>query len=98
MQQRGKFARLHDAKFGTILGGFRLLICERLGWQPLGFAMSSSSFLAVEKEFKLPTEALSILHDNGGRHAIHFGVSSHDDPSHESLGGRLKAVLVGSGC
>ncbi|KZL63646.1 hypothetical protein CI238_11557 [Colletotrichum incanum] len=44
----------------------RILMCERIGWLPVGFAMSRSSFLSVETAFRLSPAMLPIFETNNG--------------------------------
>lgn len=64
----------------------RLLLCERIGWQPLGFAMSRSSFLAMEKAFGLPEEMLPLIAGNSGTHYWSFQHDDERDKSPTSIG------------
>jgi hypothetical protein len=84
--QKGRFAELNQTKPSKRQGGFRLLICERLGWRPLEFSMSRDSFLALEKEFELPVETLPTLNMNGGHHFCRFKYSDPDKTTIESMG------------
>jgi hypothetical protein len=61
-----------EIRSDRFLGGIRLLICERIGFRPMGFAMSERSFLAVEKAFGLPDGALAVLNSNAGEHSVSF--------------------------
>ncbi|OBT65658.1 hypothetical protein VE03_05529 [Pseudogymnoascus sp. 23342-1-I1] len=76
LYQRGKFTQPNHAQLGKSNGAIRLLICERLGWRPLGFAMNKRSFLAVEKAFGLPTGTLPLLDQNRGEHSCQFKLSA----------------------
>ena len=67
-------------------GAIRLLICERLGWRPLGFAMSQSSFLAVETAFQLPIGTLQTLDISSGEHSCQFKFPPTDSKVAESVG------------
>ncbi|KFY40244.1 hypothetical protein V494_03599 [Pseudogymnoascus sp. VKM F-4513 (FW-928)] len=76
LYQRGRFTQPNHAHLGKSNGAIRLLICERLGWRPLGFAMSDKSFLALEKAFGLPTGTLPLLGQNRGEHSCQFKLSA----------------------
>jgi hypothetical protein len=39
---------------------------------PLGFRMSQSSFLAVERAFGLPNDTLAVLSSNAGEYSARF--------------------------
>ena len=75
-----------NTQLGKPDGGIRLLICERPGWQPLGFAMSQSSFLAVERAFQLPIRTLLTLNSNSGEHSCQLKFSPDDSEVAESVG------------
>ena len=84
LSQKGPFAPPHAQSFGDASATIRILICERLGWKPLGFAMSKDSFLAVEKAFSLPAESLPTLANDEGVHTFHLEVTK-DSNSVESM-------------
>jgi hypothetical protein len=73
--QTGKFAKPNSQHIDRQTGetrGIRLLLCERIGWQPLGFSMSKESFLAVEAAFGLPAETLPLIWSNRGQYHYDF--------------------------
>ncbi|KAI5457568.1 hypothetical protein BGZ63DRAFT_494864 [Mariannaea sp. PMI_226] len=70
--QKGQFASRTPASI-------RVLMCERVGWVPLGFAMSKRSFLSVEGAFGLPPEALPILNLNRGQEYYNATFNSGDN-------------------
>ncbi|PVF97439.1 hypothetical protein CPB86DRAFT_874182 [Serendipita vermifera] len=48
--------RIPQLEGNDILGGVRVLVCERLGW--LGCSLAKDSFVATEKAFQLPADTL----------------------------------------
>jgi hypothetical protein len=80
LEHKGDFGLHHDGKGGVLNGGIRLLICERLNFTPLGFRMSQSSFLAVERAFGLPDDTLAVLSSNAGEHSARFINLSSEAP------------------
>ncbi|PZD24856.1 hypothetical protein A1F96_08974 [Pyrenophora tritici-repentis] len=72
LHQRGRFFQPTDSRLGKEEGSIRLLICERVKFQPLHFGLSKASLLAIEDKFGLPIEMLPIFKFNGGGHSYYF--------------------------
>ncbi|EXF83649.1 hypothetical protein CFIO01_00791 [Colletotrichum fioriniae PJ7] len=70
LRQQGKFssAGRHPRPMAQV----RILLCERLGFRPLQFAMSRESFLSVERAIGLPSVSLPILNGNTGTQHAHL--------------------------
>ncbi|KAI1122366.1 hypothetical protein F5Y10DRAFT_254195 [Nemania abortiva] len=67
-------------KFGSgLVPTIRLLFCDRIGWKPLGFAMSGSSYIALEEGFGLGHQVLPLLSKNPGQHSCRLKYSSAGD-------------------
>jgi hypothetical protein len=86
LHQRGRFVRPTNSRLGKEEGSLKLLVCERVGFLPLKFGMSKASFLAVEKEYGLPTEMLPFFKFNGGGHSYYFRHMASHDSKPEQLG------------
>jgi len=80
--RKGQFAAPYGST-GRVSGGgpgcIRLLMCEREGWQPLGFPMSQASFVAVEKAFSLPRATLPLVFRNAGMEYYRVGFGRSED-------------------
>ncbi|KAI0395137.1 hypothetical protein F5Y17DRAFT_457340 [Xylariaceae sp. FL0594] len=65
-------------RFGSPSPGpsIRLLFCDRVGWKPLGFALSVESYLALEDVFGLGDQVLSLISKNAGQQMCRLGYSS----------------------
>ncbi|KAK0622596.1 hypothetical protein B0T14DRAFT_150500 [Immersiella caudata] len=61
------------------LSCIRILMCERLGWQPPRFAMSQRSYLLLEKEFALSRATLPILCRSSGLEYHRLSFPSSND-------------------
>ncbi|KAK2129217.1 hypothetical protein NOF04DRAFT_1321582 [Fusarium oxysporum II5] len=72
LSQSGRFAT--DARCSL-----RVLMCERLDFERLGFAMSKRSFLSAETTFGLPPEALPILNLHRGQYYSNIMWNDADD-------------------
>jgi len=92
--QRGRFEQPIQSQLGKEHGSIRLLICERLGWRPLGFAMSKRSFLAVEKAFQLPIGTIPTLNENGGRQSCQFKFPVPGSQVAESVGNIYRDTIL----
>lgn len=55
---KGQFTRANSLHQGKVSSTIRILLCERLSFRPLDFAMSRQPFLSTERAFKLPPEML----------------------------------------
>jgi hypothetical protein len=86
LHKRDRFAPPSNALLGKEEGSIRLLICERLGFHPLGFGLSKTSLLAIENEFGLPIEMLPMFKFNGGSYSCHFRPLVPHDQKPEQLG------------
>ncbi|WDK09178.1 hypothetical protein CGRA01v4_00456 [Colletotrichum graminicola] len=91
LHQQRRFSR--RAMFGEAESTMRirLLMCERVGWLPLGFAMSRSSFLAMQTAFRLSTEMLPALDANNGEKYsnLRFGAHNKNRPEFIALTAKL---------
>ncbi|EXL98747.1 hypothetical protein FOIG_09474 [Fusarium odoratissimum NRRL 54006] len=86
LSQSGRFAT--DARCSL-----RVLMCERLDFERLGFAMSKRSFLSAETTFGLPPEALPILNLHRGQYYSNIMWNDADDnESMSSIGKPLELV------
>ncbi|KAK2009781.1 hypothetical protein LZ32DRAFT_608182 [Colletotrichum eremochloae] len=85
LHQQGRFSPLVKPGQAKPTMRIRLLMCERLGWLPVGFAMSRSSFLAVETTFRLPTETLPNLVTNNGKQYSNLRFRTDHDNRLESV-------------
>ncbi|KAK1584947.1 uncharacterized protein LY79DRAFT_559858 [Colletotrichum navitas] len=85
LHQQGRFSRRAKPGQARPAMRIRLLMCERVGWLPVGFAMSRSSFLAMETAFRLSTETLPILVANNGRQYSNLRFSEDNDSRLESI-------------
>ena len=92
LHQRGRFAPPSDPLLGKEEGSIRLLICERLGFHPLGFGLSKTSLLAVEDKLGLPTDMLPLFKFNGGGHSCHFRYSGPHDKEPEHVGKAIEPL------
>ncbi|KAF5532054.1 hypothetical protein FPHYL_13821 [Fusarium phyllophilum] len=72
LSQTGRFAT--DAQCSL-----RVLMCERLNFERLGFAMSKRSFLSAETTFSLRPEALPILNLHRGQYYSNIMWDGADD-------------------
>ncbi|KAK1463515.1 hypothetical protein CMEL01_13584 [Colletotrichum melonis] len=70
LRQRGKFSPA--GRQSRPRAQVRILLCERLGFRPLDFAMSRKSFLSVEHVIGLPSVSLPILEGNTGTQHAHL--------------------------
>lgn len=86
LHQRGRFAPPSNALLGKEEGSIRLLVCERIGFHPLGFGLSKASLLAIEDKFGLPIEMLPLFKFNGGSHSYHFRPLGPHNQEPEQLG------------
>ncbi|KAI3323571.1 hypothetical protein HD806DRAFT_497218 [Xylariaceae sp. AK1471] len=57
----------------------RLLFCDRVGWKPLGFAMSSPSYIKMEEVFGLGDQVLPLFSNNGGQKSCCLKYSREGD-------------------
>jgi hypothetical protein len=94
LRNKGQFEYSDKAHLGSLNGGIRLLICERLGYKPLGFAMSQSSFLAIEEAFRLPSETLAVLNSNAGEHSAEFNFPLNQAGAPDTVGKYRNRVIV----
>ncbi|KAK1961815.1 hypothetical protein LY78DRAFT_661793 [Colletotrichum sublineola] len=85
LHQQGRFSPLVKPGQAKPTMRIRLLMCERLGWLPVGFAMSRSSFLAVETAFRLPTETLPNLVTINGKQYSNLRFRTDHDNRLESI-------------
>lgn len=67
LHERGRFAGIRQHGSTPRTPRIRLLMCERIGWRPLGFAMSRESYSAVEEAFGFSSETIPILDQNNGQ-------------------------------
>jgi hypothetical protein len=74
IHQEGRFTASSPTIPGSSPSGIRLLLCERVGWQPLGFPMSRASFEAAEAAFGLPRATLPLLSRNSGVEYYKLGI------------------------
>ncbi|KAK1634235.1 hypothetical protein BDP81DRAFT_396231 [Colletotrichum phormii] len=70
LHQTGRFVPPDWQREGT--ARVRLLLCERIEFRPLWFAMSRESFLQVEETLGLPSTSLAILAWAGGKQHSHL--------------------------
>ncbi|KAI0162328.1 hypothetical protein GGR57DRAFT_489996 [Xylariaceae sp. FL1272] len=47
----------------------RILFCDRVGWKPFGFAISSKSYCIIEEHFGFGSQVLPLLSSNAGQHS-----------------------------
>lgn len=97
LRQRGKFSPA--GRQSRPRAQVRVLLCERLGFRPLEFAMSRKSFLSVEHAIGLPSVSLPILEGNTGTQHAHLkykkDLSGRSLTSLEALGtGNVTTFLV----
>lgn len=92
LHQKGRFAPPSDPLLGKEEGSIRLLICERLGFHPLGFGLSKTSLLAVEDKLGLPTEMLPLFKFNGGGQSYYCRPSSLRDQEPGHLGKTVESL------
>ncbi|KAK2028983.1 hypothetical protein LX32DRAFT_682801 [Colletotrichum zoysiae] len=85
LHQQGRFSpRARPGQAGPTMR-IRLLMCERVTWLPVGFAMSRSSFLAMETAFRLSAETLPILVANLGKQYSNLRFRADNDSRLESI-------------
>ncbi|KAI3558419.1 hypothetical protein CABS03_02421 [Colletotrichum abscissum] len=84
LRQRGKFSPA--GRQSRPRAQVRILLCERLGFRPLEFAMSRKSFVSVEHVIGLPSVSLPILEGNAGTQHAHLKFK-------ENLSGRPSTSL-----
>ncbi|KAK1716670.1 uncharacterized protein BDZ83DRAFT_587293 [Colletotrichum acutatum] len=70
LRQRGKFSSA--GRQSRPRAQVRILLCERLHFRPLRFAMSRKSFLSVEHAIGLTSMSLPILNGNTGTQHAHL--------------------------
>ncbi|KAK1981474.1 hypothetical protein LZ30DRAFT_782007 [Colletotrichum cereale] len=87
LHQQGRFSPRVRPGQGKPTVRIRLLLCERVGWLPVGFAMSRSSFLAMETAFRLSPETLPILVASNGKHYSNLRFGADD-------GNRLESIVL----
>lgn len=92
LHQRGRFAPPSNPLLGKEKGSIRLLICEQLGFHPLGFGLSKTSLLAVENKLGLPIEMLPLFKFNGGGFSYYFRPSSLRSQEPEHLGKTIASL------
>ncbi|KAK0637135.1 hypothetical protein B0T17DRAFT_99160 [Bombardia bombarda] len=79
LHQKGRFvAPTRTHREAQAARSIRLLMCERVGWKPVAFAMSEPSFLLIETEFGLPPETLPIICDIKGRESCRLKFDSNN--------------------
>jgi hypothetical protein len=71
----------------TLIGGIRLIILERVGYEPPSVSVSRDSYLKIEKVFHLPAVSLLALANANGI------CSSHEVYS-EEMPSKLKRIGV----
>jgi hypothetical protein len=65
-QSGGYIPMKNPAKDGVLQGGIRLLVFERLLYQPASFDIKKETYLAIEQHFHLPENTLYALSDVSG--------------------------------
>ncbi|KAJ8133190.1 hypothetical protein O1611_g430 [Lasiodiplodia mahajangana] len=69
----------HNKFESGVVPTIRLIFCDRIGWKPLGFAMSGSSYITLEEEFGLGHQVLPLLSKNAGQHYCSLKYASTGD-------------------
>lgn len=76
--QKGRFALLDESVLGQAEGVMRLIMCERLGYHPVSYAMSRDAFIALEEAFHLSPATLHIINSNNGMYVRNFTYSNSE--------------------